>query len=149
MANQDLRTFLEEARQAVPLGIDEYDVVRSLFGEPLQLVKCKTVDLEVPASAEMVLEGTVSLDEIRPKAPFGEYTTLYGMQRENPVVTITAVTHRRDPIYFDCFSGHLDQQLLGGTPRLSVIYKNVRATCPTVKDLYMPPNSTSQWSFRS
>ena len=124
----------------VPLGIDEYDVVGGLFGEPLELVKCKTVDLEVPASAEIVLEGTVSLDETRLEAPFGEYTTLYGMQRVNPVVTITAITHRRDPIYFDCLSGHLDQQLLGGTPRLSVIYKNVRATCPTVKDVYMPPS---------
>lgn len=130
----------------VPFGIDEYEVVGGLFGEPLELVKCKTVDLEVPAAAEIVLEGHVALDESRLEAPFGEYTTLYGLQRQNPVVTVTAISRRKDPIYLDCFSGHLDHQLMGGTPRLSVIYKNVRGACPSVRDVYMPPSGCCRFT---
>jgi 2,5-furandicarboxylate decarboxylase 1 len=130
----------------VPFGIDEYEVVGGLFGEPLELVKCKTVDIEVPAAAEIVLEGHVALDESRLEAPFGEYTTLYGLQRQNPVVTVTAISRRKDPIYLDCFSGHLDHQLMGGTPRLSVIYKNVRGACPSVQDVYMPPSGCCRFT---
>ena len=130
----------------VPLGIDEYEVVGGLFGEPLELVKTKTVDLEVPAAAEIVLEGYITPGEEHLEAPFGEYTTLYGAQRVNPVVTVTTITHRADAIYFDCLSGHIDQQLLGGTSRLSVIYKNVRATCPTVRDVYMPPSGCCRFT---
>jgi 2,5-furandicarboxylate decarboxylase 1 len=130
----------------VPIGVDEYEVVGGLFGEPLELVKCKTVDLEVPAQAEIVLEGYIPPKETRLEAPIGEYTTLYGMQRQNPVVHITAITRRSQPIYLDCFNGHLDHQLLGGTARLSVIYKNVRATCPTVQDVYMPPSGCCRFS---
>ncbi|WP_258359274.1 UbiD family decarboxylase [Moorella sulfitireducens] len=124
----------------VPLEVDEYEVAGGLLGEPLELVKCKTVDLEVPAYAEMVLEGYIALDERRLEAPFGEYTSLYGEQCLNPVVTLTAITRRKDPIYLDCLSGHLDHQLLGGTGRLSMIYKTVRIACPTVQEVYMPPS---------
>ncbi len=130
----------------VPLGIDEYEVVGGLFGQPLELVKAKTVDLEVPAAAEIVLEGTITPGEEHLEGPLGEYTTLYGGQRVNPVVTITAITRRSDPIYLDCLSGHIDQQLLGGTSRLSVIYKNVRTTCPTVQDVYMPPSGCCRFT---
>lgn len=124
----------------VPLGVDEYEVVGGLLGEPLELVKCKTVDLEVPAAAEIVLEGYIQPGEERLEGPFGEYTTLYGLERVNPVVTITAISRRERPIYLDCLSGHLDHQLLGGTARLSMIYKSALVACPTVQDVFMPPS---------
>jgi 2,5-furandicarboxylate decarboxylase 1 len=124
----------------VPVGIDEYDVVGGLMGEPLELVKCKTVPLEVPAHAEIVIEGYVSATERLPEAPFGEFTTCYGGQHNYHVINVTAVTMRKEPIYLDCFSGHIDHQLLGGTGRLSVIYKTIRMACPTVKDVFMAPS---------
>lgn len=124
----------------VPFGVDEYSVVGGLMEEPLQLVRCETVDLEVPSMGEIVIEGTVDMHHRRREAPFGEYTTLYGKERMNPVIAVTAITMRKDPLYLDVFSGHIDQQLLGGTPRLSSIYKAAQMACPTVKDVFMSPS---------
>jgi 2,5-furandicarboxylate decarboxylase 1 len=124
----------------VPFGVDEYTVVGGLMEEPLKLVTCETVDLEVPSMAEIVIEGTIDPQKRKLEAPFGEYTTLYGKERMNPVIEVTAVTMRKDPLYLDIFSGHIDQQLLGGTPRLSSIYKAVQMACPTVKDVFMSPS---------
>lgn len=124
----------------VPVGVDEYDVVGGLMGKPLELVACKTVPLEVPAYAEIVIEGFVSARERLPEAPFGEFTTCYGGQHPYHVINVTAITMRKQPIYLDCFSGHIDHQFLGGTGRLSVIYKTIRMACPTVKDVFMAPS---------
>src|SRR5919202_4962795 len=82
-----------------PFETDEFTFAGAMLGEPLRVVKCETVDLEVPAEAEIVLEGEILPDLRRPEAPFGEYPGTYGPQRTNPVVKITAITHRRDPLY--------------------------------------------------
>jgi 2,5-furandicarboxylate decarboxylase 1 len=124
----------------VPFGVDEYTVVGGLMQSPLDLVRCETVDLEVPSMAEMVIEGTIDPQELRLEGPFGEFTTLYGKPLMNPVIRVSAITMRKDPIYLDIFSGHIDQQLVGGTPRLGSIYKAVQMACPTVKEVYMPPS---------
>lgn len=124
----------------VPYGVDEYTVVSGLMQEPLKLVKCETVDLEVPAMAEIVFEGTIDPEKRMKEGPYGEFTTLYGKQEMNPVVDVHAITMRKNPIFLDIFSGHIDQQLLGGTPRLGTIYNAVRMACPTVRDVYMPPS---------
>jgi 4-hydroxy-3-polyprenylbenzoate decarboxylase len=65
----------------------------------VELVKCETVDLEVPANAEIVLEGYVQLDELRTEGPFGDHTGFYSLEDLYPVFHLTCVTHRRDPIY--------------------------------------------------
>ncbi len=130
----------------LPFGTDEYEVAGALMQEPLELVKCETVDLEVPAAAEIVLEGEIHPTERAAEGPIGEYTTLYGALRDNPVVTITAILMRKDPVYLDVLNGHLDHQLLGGTGRLSFIYKMARAACPTVKEVYMPPSGCCRFT---
>jgi UbiD family decarboxylase len=83
-----------------PYGVDEFSLAGPLLGRPLPLVKCKTVDLEVPANTEIVLEGTVSphLEDWEDEGPFGEFTGYYGIRTRNPVINLTAMTHRRDPI---------------------------------------------------
>ncbi len=124
----------------VPFGVDEYTVVGGLMQEPLEVVKCETVDLEVPAMAEIVLEGVLIPGKKQMEGPFGEYTTLYGKPMMNPVIDVKAITMRKNPIYLDIFSGHIDHQLVGGIPRLSSIYKAVQVACPTVRDVYMPPS---------
>ena len=124
----------------VPHGVDEYTVVGGLMETPLKLVKCETVDLEVPALAEIVIEGTIDPKKRMKEGPYGEFTTLYGKATMNPVVDVTAVTMRKDPLYLDVFSAHIDQQLLGGTPRLGMIYNAVKMACPTVRDVFMPPS---------
>jgi 2,5-furandicarboxylate decarboxylase 1 len=130
----------------VPFGVDEYTIMGSFIKEPLRLVKCKTVDQEVPADAEIVLEGYVETQETTLDGPIGEYTTVYGKQRQNPFIKITAITMRKNPIYFDCFNGHIDHMLLGGTPRLGSIYRAVKTACPTVVDVYMPPSGTCRFA---
>lgn len=124
----------------VPYGVDEYTIVGGLMDEPLEIVKCETVDLEVPSMAEIVIEGTIDPKKRKEEGPYGEFTTLYGKRSLNPVVDVKAITMRRNPIYLDIFSGNIDQQLLGGTPRLSSIYKAIQVACPTVKDVFMPPS---------
>lgn len=87
------------ASSPIPYGVSEAEVAGGLRGEPVSLVRCETVDLEVPAAAEIVLEGEVDLSETREEGPFGEYTGYLGGHRESrPVIRVRAVTHRNDPI---------------------------------------------------
>lgn len=83
----------------IPYGLQEYDVAGSLIGEPIELVQCKTVDLMVPAHAELVIEGHIAHEYIEPEAPFGEYTGYMGGRVYNAVFHVTAITHREDPIF--------------------------------------------------
>lgn len=83
----------------LPYGVDELAVAGSLRGAPIEVVRCETVDLEVPAHAEMVLEGYITVDVEEPEAPFGEYTGYVGEQRFKPLFEVTCITHRRNPIW--------------------------------------------------
>lgn len=83
----------------VPYGLDEYEVAGAIGGEPIKLVKCQTVDLEVPATAEIVLEGIMPTDWLEPEAPFGEYTGYMGLRSLHPVFQISCITYRQSPIY--------------------------------------------------
>jgi len=82
---------LPGALSFVPFGVDEYTVVGGLMEEPLEVVKCETVDLEVPARAEIVIEGIMNPNHQRMEGPFGEFTTLYGKPMMNPVIDVTAL----------------------------------------------------------
>ncbi|SDR61552.1 4-hydroxy-3-polyprenylbenzoate decarboxylase [Paraburkholderia tuberum] len=83
----------------LPYGVEEYAVAGSLIGEPLDLVRCKTVDLQVPANAELVIEGYFLTDCMEPEAPFGEYTGYMGEREYNAVFQVTAITHRSNPVF--------------------------------------------------
>ncbi|MBI3077382.1 MAG: UbiD family decarboxylase [Deltaproteobacteria bacterium] len=120
-----------------PLEVDEFAVAGAILGEPVEVVRCERLDLEVPAFAEIVLEGEI-LPGVREKeAPFGEFAGTYGPQRDGPVIEIRAVTRRRDAYYQESFAGHADNLLLG-LPRCSYIWKTVRAAAPGVRAVYMP-----------
>ena len=82
-----------------PPDVEEYLIAGFLRQKPVELVKCETVDLEVPASAEIVLEGHVHLDELRTEGPFGDHTGFYSLEDQYPVFHVSCITHRRDPIY--------------------------------------------------
>jgi 4-hydroxy-3-polyprenylbenzoate decarboxylase len=88
----------------VPYGIDEYAVAGALAGEPVPLVKAKTVDLEVPAHAEIVIEGYVNTEMMEPEAPFGEFTGYMDPQQLNPFLEITCITHRKNPVFVTMLS---------------------------------------------
>ncbi|MBU2499272.1 MAG: UbiD family decarboxylase [Proteobacteria bacterium] len=92
------------AVQKVPYGVDEMAVAGGLAGEPLRMVRCKTVDLEVPAEAELVIEGKVSTEFLEPEGPFGESHGHMHPRELSPFMDVTAITHRKDMIYLSFIS---------------------------------------------
>jgi 4-hydroxy-3-polyprenylbenzoate decarboxylase len=82
-----------------PPEVEEFMIAGFLRGKPVEIVQCETVDLQVPAHAEIILEGYVELGELRTEGPFGDHTGFYTMTDEYPVFHLTCITHRRDPIY--------------------------------------------------
>ncbi|MDP2646259.1 MAG: UbiD family decarboxylase [Desulfobacterales bacterium] len=83
----------------LPYDLDEYSVSGGLAGQPVELVKCKTVDIEVPATAEIVIEGLLPTDSMEREAPFGEFSGYMGSELISPYFVVTAITHRKDAIY--------------------------------------------------
>ena len=82
-----------------PPEVEEFLIAGFLRGEPVEIVKCETVDLEVPANSEIVLEGYVELGELRSEGPFCDHTGFYTLTDDYPVFHLTCITHRKDPIY--------------------------------------------------
>ncbi len=123
----------------LPPGLDELLLAGFLRGEGVELVRCRTVDLEVPAHAEIVLEGYVDPTETRTEGPFGDHTGYYSLAHPYPVFHLTAVTRRRDPIYPTIVVGRppMEDYWLGkATERLFLPL--IRTVLPEVVDLNMP-----------
>ncbi len=127
------------ATAPLPAKIDETIFAGFLRKEPVELVKCKTVDLEVPAHAEIILEGYVDLDEFAWEGPFGDHTGFYSLAGDFPVFRLTAMTHRKNPVYMttivgrppqeDCYLGKATERIF--LPLLKVIM-------PEVMDMNLP-----------
>jgi 4-hydroxy-3-polyprenylbenzoate decarboxylase len=94
----------------IPPDLDEMMFSGFLRREPVELVRCETNDLEVPANAEIVLEGYVNLNEMRTEGPFGDHTGFYSLEGEYPVFHVECVTHRKDPIYLATVVGRPPQE---------------------------------------
>jgi UbiD family decarboxylase len=92
------------AIQVAPMGVDELDLAGALQGEPVELVKCQTIDLEVPAYAEIVIEGTIRTDVLEPEGSFGEAHGYSDPRSISFVFDVSCITHRRDPIYLSIIS---------------------------------------------
>lgn len=111
----DYHFCLASQVSSVTYGVDKYEVDSALRGEPLELVRCETIDLEVPAHAEIVLEGYIPCDEEVVEGPFGELMGYYGQVAKHPVMKVTAVMHRNDPIFqisAPCKEEHLSNGLI-------------------------------------
>ncbi len=126
---------------------DERAIMGGLLGEPLELIKCETSDLLVPAQAEMILDGEILPHERTPEGPFGEFTGYSLGERQREVVKVRAITHRRDAIFQDITVGHLDHLMLSTTPIEANLYRAVRAMVPTVKAVRVPAPFTCYLSI--
>ncbi|MBI2190378.1 MAG: menaquinone biosynthesis decarboxylase [Armatimonadetes bacterium] len=127
------------ATAPLPDEVDELLLAGFLRRKPVDLVKCKTVDLEVPAESQFVLEGYVDPDERRIEGPFGDHTGFYSLPEEYPVFHLTAVTRRRHPIYPTIIVGIPPQEdgwLGKATERLFLPL--IRKTLPEVVDMNLP-----------
>jgi 2,5-furandicarboxylate decarboxylase 1 len=119
----------------------EYEAAGALLGEPVELVKAETSDLLVPAQAEFVLEGTIAPKDLREEGPFGEWPGHYLNRETVAVMTVTAITHRRDAIFQDVVGAAREHLLMGGIPRAGSIYRSVKEVVPTLKSVNVPAHS--------
>jgi 4-hydroxy-3-polyprenylbenzoate decarboxylase len=122
-----------------PPDIEEYLIAGFLRGKPVEIVKCETVDLEVPANSEIVLEGYVELGELRTEGPFGDHTGFYTMQDEYPVFHLTCITHRKDPIYAATIVGKppMEDAWMGKAVE-RIFLPMMRMTIPEIVDINLP-----------
>ncbi|HSF05237.1 MAG TPA: UbiD family decarboxylase [Methylomirabilota bacterium] len=117
---------------------DERGIMGALLGEPLELVRCETSDVLVPAHAEMVIEAEILPQQRTAEGPFGEFTGYSLGERQREVVRVRAITHRRDAIFQDISVAHLDHLLLSTIPIEANLYRAVRAMVPTVRAVRVP-----------
>ncbi len=117
---------------------DERGIMGALLGEPLELVKCESSDLMVPAHAELVLEAEILPRERTSEGPFGEFTGYSLGERQREVVKVKAITHRAGAIFQDISVAHLDHLLLSTIPIEANLYRAVRAMVPSVKAVRVP-----------
>ena len=123
----------------IPPDLDEMMFSGFLRREPVELVKCETNDLEVPANAEIVLEGYVSLNQMRTEGPFGDHTGFYSLEGEFPVFHVECVTHRKDPIYLATVVGRPPQEdFFMGYAIERVFLPLMKMTHPEIVDVSMP-----------
>jgi 4-hydroxy-3-polyprenylbenzoate decarboxylase len=122
-----------------PPEVEEFVIAGFLRQQPVELVKCETVDLEVPAHAEIILEGYVRLDELRPEGPFGDHTGFYTLQEDYPVFHITCITHRKDPIWSATVVGKPPQEDAWMGKAVERIFLPLfRLTLPEIVDINLP-----------
>jgi len=128
----------------VPDTVSEYQFAGLLRGRRVELVDCKTVPLKVPAGAEIVLEGHVSLDDYRDEGPYGDHTGYYNAVEQFPVFTISAITMRRDPIYLSTYTGRPpDEPSILGEALNEVFIPLLQQQFPEIKDFWLPPEGCS------
>ncbi|MBT6295815.1 MAG: menaquinone biosynthesis decarboxylase [Nitrospina sp.] len=127
------------ASAPLPFGIDEFLFAGFIRKSPVPLVKCKTVDLEIPATAEIVLEGFIDPSEMRLEGPFGDHTGYYSQDGDYPVFNITAITHRKNPIYLTTIVGKPPQEdFYLGKATERIFLPLMRTQLPEIIDMNMP-----------
>ncbi|WP_020694455.1 UbiD family decarboxylase [Reyranella massiliensis] len=128
----------------VPDTLSEYQFAGLLRGKKVELVDCKTVPLKVPAEAEIVLEGHVSLDDYGDEGPYGDHTGYYNSVEQFPVFTISAITMRRQPIYLSTFTGRPpDEPSVLGEALNEVFIPLFQQQFPEIVDFWLPPEGCS------
>jgi 4-hydroxy-3-polyprenylbenzoate decarboxylase len=128
----------------VPDSLSEYQFAGLLRGSKTELVKCLGNDLQVPASAEIVLEGVIHPDEVALEGPYGDHTGYYNEQDKFPVFTIERITMRRDPIYHSTYTGKPpDEPAMLGVALNEVFVPLLQKQFPEITDFYLPPEGCS------
>lgn len=128
----------------VPDTLSEYAFAGLLRGDKTEVVKSISNDLQVPASAEIVLEGYIAPGETAPEGPYGDHTGYYNEVDDFPVFTITHITHRTDPIYHSTYTGRPpDEPAILGVALNEVFVPILQKQFPEITDFYLPPEGCS------
>ncbi len=128
----------------VPDTFSEYHFAGLLRGRRLDLVDCKTIPLKVPAEAEIVIEGHVSLDDYRDEGPYGDHTGYYNAVETFPIFSVSAITMRQKPIYLSTFTGRPpDEPSILGEALNEVFIPLLQQQFPEIEDFWLPPEGCS------
>jgi 4-hydroxy-3-polyprenylbenzoate decarboxylase len=128
----------------VPDTLSEYAFAGLLRGDKTEVVKSISNDLQVPASAEIVLEGYIAQDETAPEGPYGDHTGYYNEVDDFPVFTVTHITHRKDPIYHSTYTCRPpDEPAILGVALNEVFVPILQKQFPEIVDFYLPPEGCS------
>jgi 4-hydroxy-3-polyprenylbenzoate decarboxylase len=132
------------AATPIPVDLSEW-LFAGLYGDSgVQLAKCKTLDLEVPAAAEFVLEGTITPGEVLPDGPFGDHMGYYGGVEDSPLIRFHCLTHRHNPIYLTTFSGRPPKEEAMMAIALNRIYTPIlRQQVTEITDFFLPMEALS------
>ncbi len=132
------------AATPIPVDLSEWLFAGLYGGSGVQLAKCKTVDLEVPADSEIVLEGTITPKEVLPDGPFGDHMGYYGNVEDSPLIRFHCMTHRKDPIYLTTFSGRPPKEEAMMAIALNRIYTPIlRQQVSEIVDFFLPMEALS------
>ncbi len=139
--------ILLAAAAKVPYGLDELAVAGGLRGKPVEVVKCRTVDLEVPATSEIVFEGRVLPNHREPQGPFNEFCGYLAPVADKPIIEVTAVTHRASPVFHACLSGtpSSENDFLKQLSNEVSVYRELKAKFPEVKAVHFPTSASSEY----
>lgn len=128
----------------IPENISEYNFSGLIRKKRLELVKCKTNEILVPANGEIILEGYIDLDEMADEGPYGDHTGFYNEVEKFPVMTITAITMKEKPIYLTTFTGRPpDEPSVLGEALNEVFVPLLQNQFPEIADFWLPPEACS------
>ena len=134
----------------VAMEVDEYDLAGALLGKPVELVRCKTIDMEVPAEAEIVLEGEILANVREDEGPFGEYTGYSTSRSTRNVFVVKAITRREKPLFLDIIPGYsCEHLLLGRCAKEAHVFQRIKEVVPTLVALNYPKSGTHFHAYLS
>ena len=131
----------------LPYPSSHWDAIGGMLEQPLRLVASESLgdDFLVPADAEIVVEGIIEANRRYPEGPFGEFPGYYGPQMLNPQATVTAITHRKDAIWYNITGGHVDHSSTGSPPIEGLMWDYLKPRFPSLQNVYMPLSGTGRF----
>jgi 2,5-furandicarboxylate decarboxylase 1 len=134
------------ASQAIAaLDEDEMEIAGALLGHPIEMIKCKTNAVRVPAHAEIVIEGRILPKVREPEGPFGEFPQYYGPRANREVIQVDAITHRKDAIFHTIVGGGAEHLVLGEVPREATLLQHLQRSFPDVLDARLTRGGTCRY----
>ncbi len=135
------------AAAPIPLNKSEFELMAALLDEPLEVTRAATVDLPVPARAEIAIEGVIDPTEMVSDGPLGEASGYYGTELPCYVIQVTAITMRHDAIYHDLYPAHQEHVMVGILARQSSVYDRVKDAVPSVIAVNYGPEAEPGWGI--
>jgi 2,5-furandicarboxylate decarboxylase 1 len=134
------------ASQAIAaLDSDEMEIAGALLKRPIEMVKCRTNRVRVPAHAEIVIEGRILPRVREPEGPFGEFPQYYGTRADREVIKVDAITHRRNAIFHTIVGGGIEHLLVGAIPREATLLDHLQRSFPSVRDVRLTRGGTCRY----